>query len=99
MTFCGSRRDPGGAIPPWRSEFQIADCRFHLWNLAFAIPKGMPSIRKGYAAIGIAPRINRAGNRAGDDVLPQPTPSALPDIGFVPLIAATPNGTATLSAD
>jgi hypothetical protein len=37
MTLCRSRHDPGGAIPPWRSEFQISHRRFHISCLEFDI--------------------------------------------------------------
>jgi hypothetical protein len=62
MTLCGSRCDPGGASPRWRSESQIADGRLQIWNLTFGIghPEGHAFVPQGLRLDRLAPRIIRA---------------------------------------
>ena len=46
MTVCRSKCD---LYPRWRSEFHIADFRFHIWDLRFVIcnPKGHAFVPEG----------------------------------------------------
>ena len=56
-----SRRQWAG--PRWRSEFQIADLRFHIWHLRFAIcnPEGHAFASAG-SPLGLQSVVVLAGN-------------------------------------